>query len=361
MKLTLHRFALPLAHTFTISRGSVDTRGSLIVELSQEGQTGFGEVTENSYYNQTLDSMSTVVEGVRPLVESFDLAARPPAELWEELASRLGGNMFPLCALDEAAHDLHARLQGLPLRTLWQQAGLLNLPGPANKPATLPNSSYTIGIDSPQEMLARLDERPGWSIYKIKLGTKEDVEIVRRLRDHTDAVFRVDANCAWTAEETIANSRALAELNVEFIEQPLPADASDEDKRLVFEQSSLPIVADENCLIEADVEACHSFFHGVNVKLSKCGGLTPALRMLKRAKELSLRTMLGCMIESSVGISAAAQLLPLLDYADLDGAVLLREDPARGVLIEKGRIELLDRPGTGVELTPEIASRLQVS
>lgn len=361
MKLTLHRFALPLAHTFTISRGSVDTRGSLIVELSDGGQTGLGEVTENSYYDQTLDSMSAAVEGVRSLVEPFDLTARPPEELWAELQSVLGGNMFPLCALDEAAHDLHARLQGLPLRTLWSRAGLFELPDSAEASSTLPDSSYTIGIDSPEEMLARLNERSGWSVYKIKLGTPNDVEIVRQLRDHTDAVFRVDANCAWTAEETIENSKALAELNVEFIEQPLPADASDEDKRLVFEQSSLPIVADENCLVEADVESCHGLFHGVNVKLSKCGGLTPALSMLRRAKELGLQTMLGCMIESSIGISAAAQLLPLLDYADLDGAVLLREDPARGVRIERGRIELSDQPGTGVEFAPDIARRLRLT
>ena len=360
MRLTLHRFALPLARTFTISRGSIDTRGSLIVELSDGGQTGLGEVTENSYYDQTLDSMSAAVEGVRSLVERFDLTVGRPEELWSELASALGGNMFPLCALDQAAHDLHARLQGLPLRALWSRDGLFTLPGVAEATSSFPDSSYTIGIDTPDEMLARLDERPGWSVYKIKLGTPNDVEIVRRLRDHTDALFRVDANCAWTAEETIENSKALAELNVEFIEQPLPADASDDDKRIVFEQSALPIVADENCLVEANVELCHGRFHGVNVKLSKCGGLTPALRMLKQARSLGLRTMLGCMIESSAGISAAAQLLPLLDYADLDGAVLLREDPVRGVRIKKGRIEFSMRPGTGVEFETEIANRLRL-
>jgi L-alanine-DL-glutamate epimerase-like enolase superfamily enzyme len=363
VKLTLHRFALPLAHTFTISRGSIDTRGSLIVELSDGGQTGLGEVTENSYYGQTLESMSAAVEGVRTLVESFDLSSGSPEQLYSELFVALGADMFPLCAIDEAAHDLHARLQGLPLRTLWARQGQFDLPPEAggNSSASLPDSSYTIGIASPDEMVARLKERPGWSVYKIKLGTKEDVEIVRRLREHTDAVFRVDANCAWAVEEAIENSHALAKLNVEFIEQPLPAGAPDEDHRLVFEQSALPVVADESCLVAPQVEKCHGLFHGVNVKLSKCGGLTPALGMLRRAKELGLRTMLGCMIESSVGISAAAQLLPLLDYADLDGAVLLREDPARGVDIEKGLVAFSDWPGTGAELVPEIADRLRVS
>lgn len=356
MNLTLHQFALPLAHTFTISRGSIDTRGSLIVELTAGGQTGLGEVTENSYYGQTLESMSAVVEKLRPLIESFDLAKRSPQELWEKLNEKLNGNMFPLCAIDEAAHDLHARLRGEPLREIWRKQGLFE-----DEARTTPDSSYTIGIASIDEMIVRLQERPGWSVYKIKLGTKDDVEIVRRLREHTNAVFRVDANCAWTAEETVRNSRELAFLNVEFIEQPLPADASDEDKRLVFEQSTLPVIADESCLVESDVDRCHSHFHGVNVKLSKCGGLTPALRMMKRARGLGLQTMLGCMIESSVGISAGAQLLPMLDYADLDGAVLLRDDPARGVVIDTGRIELPDSPGTGAELVPEIADSLRVS
>lgn len=356
MKLTLHQFALPLAHTFTISRGSIDTRGSLVVELSAGGQTGLGEVTENSYYDQTLESMSATIEKLRPHIESFDLSQQSPQDLWATLNKKLNGNMFPLCAIDEAAHDLHARLQGVPLRELWRRNGLFG-----NETETTPDSSYTIGIASIDEMIARLEERPGWSIYKIKLGTKEDVEIVRRLREHTDAVFRVDANCAWSTDETVANSKALAELNVEFIEQPLPADASDEAKRLVFEQSVLPVIADESCLVEADVDRCHGRFHGVNVKLSKCGGLTPALRMMRRARELDLQTMLGCMIESSVGISAGAQLLTMLDYADLDGAVLLRDDPARGVIIDHGRIGLLDSPGTGAEFHAEVSELLRVS
>ena len=363
MKLTLHQFALPLAHTFTISRGSIDTRGSLIVELSAEGQTGLGEVTENSYYGQTLESVSAAIEELRPLIESFDLTKRSPQELWGNLNEKLNGNMFPLCAIDEAAHDLHARLRGEPLHRIWEQQGGFDIPqeGIFVRPCRLPQSSFTIGINSIDEMITRLQEQPGWSVYKIKLGTKGDVEIVRCLREHTNAVFRVDANCAWTADETVRNSRDLAFLNVEFIEQPLPADASDEEKRLVFQQSDLPVIADESCLVETDVDRSHGFFHGINVKLSKCGGLSPALRMMRRARELGLQTMLGCMIESSVGISAGAQLLPMLDYADLDGAVLLRDDPARGVVIDKGHVQLLDSPGTGAEFIPEIADSLRVS
>ena len=352
MKMTLHRFLLPLAHTFTIARGSINTRGSLIVELSAQGQSGFGEVTENTYYDQTLNSMSTAVEGVRQTVEEFDLSEQSPEGLWQQLNVQLNGNLFPLCAIDEAAHDLHAKLQGLSLRSLWKQAGCFQgLPGTESESfECLPESSYTIGIDAVETMVEKLQEQPGWQVYKIKLGTTDDVEIVRQLRQHTDALFRVDANCGWSVDETIAKSHSLAELHVEFIEQPLPAEASDDEKLRVFRESALPIMADENCLVEDDVEGCAGRFHGINVKLSKCGGLTPALRMLRRAHSLGLRKMLGCMIESSVGISAAAQLLPLLDYADLDGAVLLRDDPARGVTLRQGRVEFRDVPGTGAEL-----------
>ena len=155
MKLTLHQFALPLAHTFTISRGSIDTRGSLIIELSTEGRTGLGEVTENSYYGQTLESMSAAIEELRPLIESFDLTKRSPQELWGRLNNELNGNMFPLCAIDEAAHDLHARLQGEPLRKLWAEQGVFE-----NETKTTPDSSYTIGIASIDEMIARLQEQP---------------------------------------------------------------------------------------------------------------------------------------------------------------------------------------------------------
>lgn len=221
-------------------------------------------------------------------------------------------------------------------------------------------SSYTIGIDSIEKMIAKLNELPDWKIYKIKLGTDRDVEIIRQLRQHTSATFRVDANCGWTAEETIENSHVLKELGVEFIEQPLAANADREEQKKVFEDSALPIVADESCLVEADVEKCVGRFHGVNVKLCKCGGLTPAARMLRQAKTFGMKTMVGCMVESSVGISAAAQLLPLLDYADLDGAVLISEDPADGVSVTNGAVRLGERFGNGVELNKLNAEKLTI-
>ena len=340
MKLTLHNIALPLRHRFTISRGSQTVQEALIVALSEGEFTGLGEVTANSYYGHSLQAISAKIERVRPRLEA--MSCSEPETLWTELQSELENDTFAQCALDLALHDLWGRLQHKSVVELW---GL-------NR-QKIPDSSYTIGIDSIETMVAKLKEQPGWSCYKIKLGVANDLEILQSLRNETTATFRVDANCAWTAAETIEKSIAMKELGVEFIEQPLPPDASEADQKLVFERSALPLLADENCIVESDVDRCHGRFHGVNVKLCKCGGLTPAVRMLRRARTLGMKTMVGCMVESSIGISAAAQLLPLLDYADLDGAVLLRDEPARGVRIERGTVIWADSPGTGAELMPD--------
>lgn len=211
-----------------------------------------------------------------------------------------------------------------------------------------PLTDYTIGIASIEKMVTKMKELP-WPIYKIKLGTQEDIEIVTELRKHTDAIFRIDANCGWGVEETISNSIALKKLGVEFLEQPMKADNWEAHKE-VYKHSALPIIADESCIIESDVAKCHNHFHGVNVKLVKCGGLTPGKRMLEEAKKLGLKTMVGCMTESTVGISAIAHLLPLLDYVDMDGALLLDKDIATGVTINYGKIDYPDGNGTGVTL-----------
>jgi L-alanine-DL-glutamate epimerase-like enolase superfamily enzyme len=243
-----------------------------------------------------------------------------------------------LCALDQAAHDLWGKLNNQPVYKLW---GLST--------ERIPDSDYTIGIDKVDVMVAKMNEFPGWPIYKIKLGTDRDLEIVCELRKHTSATFRVDANCGWTADQAIAYSPELKKLGVEFIEQPLKADQW-EDLARVGRESALPIIADESCIVESDVQRCAGVFQGINIKLVKCGGLTPARRMIAAARKLGLKVMVGCMTESTVGISAIAQLVPLLDYVDMDGAVLLAEDIATGVRLERGRCIYPDAPGHGVNL-----------
>jgi L-alanine-DL-glutamate epimerase-like enolase superfamily enzyme len=214
---------------------------------------------------------------------------------------------------------------------------------------TYPVTNFTIGLDTTEVMVAKMKEKP-WPVYKIKLGTDRDVAIVTELRRHTDAIFRVDANCAWSARETIENAAALKELGVEFIEQPLPADDW-KGMEVVAHRCVLPVIADESCQREGDVERCALHFNGINIKLTKCGGLTPARRMISKARDLGLKVMVGCMTESSVGISAIAQLLPQLDFVDMDGAMLLKEDIACGVRIEEGgKVSFPKVGGSGVTL-----------
>ena len=299
MQVSYQRIELPLERVFTIARGSRSLQRSLVVELEHQGQRGFGEATEHEYYGVTCDAMINTLERCRSIIESFDGAE--PAALWNRLYPKLCNETFVLAAIDSAAYDLVGKLVNKPTFEL------LGLEWNA-----IPNSSFTIGIDTIDQMVNRVLERMDWPVLKIKLGTDQDVEIIRQLRAHTSALFRVDANCAWTVEETIENSRHLKDQGVEFIEQPLPAGADDRDHKAVFQNSALPIIADESCLVESDVQECLDRFHGVNVKLSKCGGITPALRMLRQAKAFGMKTMIGCMVESSVGISAAATVASIV-------------------------------------------------
>ena len=335
MKVILRTFDLQLKHTFTISRESYSVQPTLIVELQSDGYSGFGEATSNPYYKITVDSMRSNLEKIIPILEG--ITNETPEEFWQIADQLLGSDRFALCALDIAYNDLYARKKGKKLYDLWGYSIDNN-----------PKTDYTIGIDSIEKMVSKMKELP-WPIYKIKLGTQEDIAIVTELRKHTDAIFRIDANCGWTVSETLNNAIELKKLGVEFLEQPLKADNWEGHKE-VFTHSVLPIIADESCIVEEDVAKCHNHFHGINVKLVKCGGLTSARRMISQAKKLGMKTMVGCMTESSVGISAIAHLLPQLDYVDMDGSLLLAKDIATGVTIQNGIIKYSELDGTGVSL-----------
>lgn len=335
MELTLSPYRLELAHTFSISRESHDFQDSLVVSLSHKGKTGYGEATSNAYYHITSASMAKEIGAHKVAVESH-LFLNP--SVFYSFIKKLGLSNFSLCALDLAAWDLYGKILQKPLYQIWK-----------TKLDHYPTTNYTIGIDSIDKMLAKMEEKP-WPIYKIKLGTKEDVAIVKALREKTSAVFRVDANCAWGVQETIDNGVALKKLGVEFIEQPMAA-AEWEGMKRVYEKSVLPLMADESCLVPEDVSKCVGHFHGINIKLTKCGGLSPALKMIQDAKSLGLKTMVGCMTESSVGISAIAQLLPQLDFVDMDGALLLKNDIAKGVVINsQAAVIFPSLGGSGIEL-----------
>lgn len=335
MKLSLSKHVLSLKHTFSISRESHDHQDTLIVSLSLDGKTGYGEATSNPYYKITVESMIGEIEALRTEIENYDFTV---PETFHAFLMDCGLTHFAICALDLAAHDLYGKRLGQPLYEIWQ-----------TNTDRYPITNYTIGIAPIPDMVAKMQEMP-WPIYKIKLGTDNDVAIVKALREHTDAVFRIDANCAWTTEETIRNAPQLRDLGVEFLEQPLKADDW-EGMEKIMHRSVLPVIADESCIVEADVEKCALHFNGINIKLTKCGGLTPAKRMIHKAKDLGLKVMVGCMTESTVGISAIAQLLPQLDYVDMDGALLLKEDIAHGVQIgENGLVTFPSLGGSGIRL-----------
>jgi L-alanine-DL-glutamate epimerase-like enolase superfamily enzyme len=336
VKLTLREFDMPMGRDFTISRGTKRLTRTLVVELAQGELRGYGESPESAYYSVTRAAIRDALAKARPQIE----AARwdDPADFWKQISPALIDHPFAQCALDEAAHDLWGKRRGQPVWKLW---GLDCETGPP--------TDYTIGIDPINVMVAKMQELPGWPIYKIKLGTPHDIEIVQTLRRHTTAVFRVDANGGWTVAETLRNAPQLKELGVEFIEQPVPpADWS--GMKEVFARSALPLVADEAWRVESDVDRCRECFHGINIKLPKCGGLTPARRMIARARQLGLKLMMGSMSESSVGISAIAQARPMLDYVDMDGALLLKKDIAAGVTIRKGHVCYPAENGCGVRL-----------
>lgn len=328
---------LKFKHPFTISKGTKTHQPSLFVELEFFGIRGYGEAPAISYYNISVDKMIADMEAKRNFIEK--VAFTDPERYWHYLHHLFPENPFLVCALDMAGWDLFGKLRHKQLYELWKLDISKN-----------PLTDITIGIDSIDTMVSKIRETP-WPIYKIKLGTKEDVHIIEELRKNTDSVFRIDANAAWKAEEALDKIKAFKELNVEFIEQPLAKDDW-EGMKFLYENSPLPIIADESCVSERDVVKCKNHFHGINIKLTKCSGITAARRMIENARELGMKVMVGSMNESSIGTGAIAQLLPLLDYVDMDGPLLLAEDAAKGVEFDYGKIIYSKGFGLGVSVEP---------
>jgi L-alanine-DL-glutamate epimerase-like enolase superfamily enzyme len=336
MKIQYISYNLRFKYPFTISRGTKTHQPTLIVSLEQFGITGYGEAPAISYYHIPVEKMIADLELKKPVIEKFALTE--PSRFWHFLHHLIPDNPFLVCALDIAAWDLYGKMQKKPLYACWK----LDI-------SEGPLTDYTIGIDSVEKMVEKMQAKP-WPIYKIKLGSREDAIIIRSLRKYTDAVLRVDANSGWSLQQALDLIPILDECGVEFIEQPL--EKSDlAGMRVLFEKSAIPLIADESCVVEQDVEKCHGLFHGVNIKLTKCGGLTPALRMIETARKLGMKVMAGSMNESSIGSAAIGHLLPLLDYVDMDGTLLLDEDIASGLEIDNGKVILSGKPGLGITYT----------
>jgi L-alanine-DL-glutamate epimerase-like enolase superfamily enzyme len=326
---------LPFRYPFTISKGTKTHQPTFIVCLEWNGIRGYGEAPAIAYYDITVEQMAEDLERKKNMVGKFALT--DPARYWHFLHHLFPKNPFLVCALDMAGWDLYGKIRRTPLYRLF---------GIAEKKCLV--SDYTIGIDTTDVMIAKMVEKT-WPVYKIKVGTEGDLERLEFLRMQTDAAFRVDANAGWQLQEATEKINRCRDLGVELVEQPLAKDGWDDMKTLIA-QSPLPLFADESCVSEQDVQKCAGFFHGINIKLTKCSGITPALRMIREARQLGLKIMLGCMNESTIGTAAMAHLSPLVDYLDADGPLLLAEDLATGLHYEEGRLSIPDAPGLGINL-----------
>ena len=342
MQLDFWEQQLPFEYPFTISNGRTKThQHSLMIRLSLGNWQGFGEAPAIIYYNVTVEAMMELLEKNRKLIEKFALI--DPERFWHFLHHLFPNDPFLVAALDMAGWDLFGQMNKKPIHQIW------NLPWNENTP--IPICDYTLGIDSIEKMVEKMKAHP-WPIYKIKVGTDYDIEMITALRAHTTAPLRVDANAGWTIEEALQKIPALANLGVELVEQPLAKD-NWEGMAQLKANSVLPLFADESCVFEKDAATCANYFHGINIKLTKCSGLTPALRMIKEAKTLGLKVMMGSMNESVIGSAAIAQFLPQLDYVDMDGPLLMTELNGIGLDYNmeknKGKILPLTKPGLGVQ------------
>ncbi|MFB0516341.1 MAG: dipeptide epimerase [Candidatus Neomarinimicrobiota bacterium] len=334
-KLSYEIKRLELKHTFTIARGSSDFKQNVIVTTEREGVIGYGEAAPSERYNETTESAIAVIEKAIPLFEKWN--PWNYVDLGFAIQELDPAQTAAKAALDIALMDWVTKSMGLPF---YRYLGL--------DKARAPITSFTIGIDTPEMIRQKVREAEPYPLLKIKVGTERDEEIIAAVRSVTDKPLIVDANEGWKDKrEALERIKWLVSQGVKVIEQPLPASMLAET-RWLRERAAIPIIADESVKTSRDIPPLATAFDGINIKLMKAGGLQEALRMIWLARSLGMKVMLGCMVETSVAISAAASISPLVDYADLDGNLLIANDPFRGVTVEKGQLILNDNPGIGV-------------
>lgn len=333
MQLRFRPYTLELKHAFTIATSSRTTTPVMLVEVEHEGVIGYGEASMPPYLGETQDTAARFLSRV-------DLTRFPDPFQLEEMLPAIDalapGNTAAKAAVDIALHDWVGKKLGAPLHRVW---GL--------NPARTPVTSFTIGIDTPEMVRQKTREADSYKIIKVKLGRDTDRMMIEAIRQVTNKPITVDANQGWTDRgEALRMIEWLATKGVVFVEQPMPKEQA-ADTAWLSDRSPLPIIADESVQRLADVARARGVFHGINIKLMKSTGLREALAMIRLARALELKVMLGCMTETSCAISAAAQLSPLVDWADLDGAVLITNDAFDGATIVDGKVTLSERPGIG--------------
>jgi len=333
-RLTVKIYDLKLRYAWGLSRGTWTVRTNALIKIEKDGVAGLGEAAPIARYNETAQSAAAFIEKARPIL---DRDLRDYAVRLGEIEALGPGEHAAKAALDMAILDWYAKTLNVPV---WRLLGLGR-----DKVVT---TTYTIGIDEIPVMQQKTREAADFSVFKIKVGTPKDREIIEGIRAVTDKPLRADANEGWkTKEEALEMIDWMAGRGVELVEQPLPA-AQLEDYAWLKERSKLPIFADESMVNPSDLPKIAPYFHGVNIKLMKCGGIQNAVRLAYMARTMGLKLMIGCMVETSVAISAGAAVASLFDYADLDGTLLISNDPFKGMEIVKDRLILSDRPGLGI-------------
>jgi L-Ala-D/L-Glu epimerase len=334
LSLKYYSKELPFIYPFRTAHGLKTVQPTLIVELGFKGLKGYGEATEIEYYGVTVIDMIAKLETARKVIENYSLI--DPERFWHFLHHLFPKDHFLVCALDMAGWDLYAKLRNKKIYELWDTPWQNSI-----------TTDYTIGIDTIANMLNKVQENP-WPIYKVKLGSADDIEIIKAIRAVTSSKIRVDANAGWDLKEALAILPALKKLEVELVEQPLAKNAW-ADMAVLFKESELPLIADESCIVKEDVSKCCEVFHGINIKLTKCSGITPAIQMIEEAKEKNKLVMMGCMNESMIGTAAMIQFLPQLDYLDADGPLLHSQELAVGLTYQSnGQVILSDAKGLGI-------------
>ena len=334
LRMDVEVLTLRTKHPFVIARGGQSDHRTVWVRLTDsEGNEGWGEAAPSKYYGETADSVVAALQLYGSMLPDDPFHLEEAERRWE---NKLRGNAAARAALSAALHDLVGKRLDVPVFRMW---GL--------DPCMAPKSTFTIGLDAPDRIRAKVLEADQYPILKVKLGTDHDLDILRAIREATDKEIRVDANCGWTVKRTLRMLPVLDEFGVTVLEQPLvPHDL--DGLAVVTAQADIPVIADESCLTSVDIPPLVGKVDGINIKLAKCGGLREALRMIAVARAHGLMVMVGCMIESSLGITAAAHFTPLVDLVDLDGAALLADDPFVGATIDGGQVTLPAGAGLGV-------------
>ena len=334
LRLEAEVLTLKTRHPFIIARGGQSEYRTVWVRLrDSDGLEGWGEAAPNRYYGETPETVLAALDVYGTVLPQDPFDLDEAERRWE---TALRGNASARAALSAALHDLVGKRLGVPLHRLW---GL--------DPAKAPRSTFTIGLDTPEKMQQKVVEAAEYPILKVKLGTDRDEDILRTLREATDRELRVDANCGWSVKQALRMLPVLEQHGVTVLEQPL--DPRDLDGLAqVSAAAEIPVIADESCLVARDIPPLAGRVDGINIKLAKCGSLREAIRMIAVARAHGMLVMVGCMIESSIAITAAAHFTPLVDVVDLDGAALLAADPFTGATIAGGQVRLPDGPGLGL-------------